>query len=695
MKRILVSATNPEETTVAFVDNRTLYDLDIESQTNRHFLENIYKARVARVQPGMYAAFIDYGHEKLGLLSFKHLAGKKLNNLNSSEASQKDPVLSEGEEILVQISKDEREKKGAQLTTDISLISQHLILYPNNPYPNQKLSGYIQPKNRQIIYSAASDIKLSLPQGMGLILKSSSNKSTEGILLKELSWLLEIWEKIKLANEDKNHPYPTLLYRRESSPFHVLRNYTGDPVDEIITDNEKTFEAITAYAEWCLPEYKDKIFLHQEKVSLFKYYDIEHSIEATFENTVKLRSGGNIVIDNTEALTAIDVNSAQAKGSDPREMALKTNLEAVKEIAKQIKLRDLGGLIVIDLIGMSDKETQEDAQKIYDHMKDELRSDRALTRLEEISSFGLLQIERQRLRSSLSETVSTKCPHCKGKGYTLNTEHIALKIIHEISDHALRDDVAQIDLKISPDVMTYIFNNKKAKLNDIESDNNIAISVTAETRFDSTQFEIKAFSENKTPLITRAYKPKKDKSKKQHTGELDKPVIKAVEKSTPGLFSFLVSKVFSSDKSIPLDKKHSNRNKNTRKPTHKSNIKDSNKLKNTRRTKNKNTPINKNISNRNESKEALAKSTPNRSQKSGLNRQEKTTRKNENSNKRNSKNTISNGSGSSDVIAEEKKISPINHALDANNLPNETVGIGSRPEQEQQPTLRPLNDPRA
>lgn len=471
MKRMLVSATQQDEICIAFAENNTLYDLDVESFARKQRTGNIYKAKTTRVQEDLASAFLEYGNHTDGFLSLKHAvprptAGSPLPSGGGLPAA--------GDEILVQVIKDRRRNKGAQLSTLFSLRSRHLILHPNNPNPNRKLFGYLNRNEHAALWA-----ELPIPEGMGVSIKVASMHSQAGGLNKELDYLLKLWQAIQQAGA--KHAAPCLLYESECSPIRVLQDYLTEPVDEIVVDEPETYKGIQQYIELQMPEYHDKVTLYEDTTPLFKEYKIDRQFEQAFNRTVTLPSGGTIVIDATEALVAIDVNSAKAKGSDSQQTTLTANLEAAVEICRQLRIRDLSGLIVVDFIGMSQREGKEDALKVYERMKQELKKDRAMTRTTDISAFGLIEIERQRLRISLQETVSAICPLCQGQGHIMNVANFAIKILQKIKDKsiALEDDVANINLDCSPEVASYLFNSKRREIADIESRSSSYIAITA------------------------------------------------------------------------------------------------------------------------------------------------------------------------------------------------------------------------
>lgn len=548
MKRMLVNAAHPEEVRVAFIDGQELYDLDIESRGKKQRLEDIYKASVIEVLPNLSAAFIDYGQIKPGFLSLKHVKAAP----EDAEISG-DPKISleKGQEVLVQVVKDERDRKGAQLTTDILLKSQHLILHPCSPAPRS--SGYLHAASRKML--AETKKELSIPVGMDVAIKSESIQVTPKGLQKEIDWLLQIWKNIIQANESKDYPAPRLLYQREPSPTRVLRDYLATPVDEIIVDTPEIFADFSELIDWCLPEYQGKLKLHKGPYSLFKEYKVNHQAEQGLDRTIKLKSGGTIVIDPTEALTAIDVNSARDKGE-----TLKTNIEAVDEIARQLRIRDISGLVVIDLIGSSDKENSDDVEKIYKRMEKNLFYDRALTRIEKISRFGLLEIERQRLRISLIDTIANICPNCQGRGSVVNIEHAALQVIYEIEDNIIKKSVDKINIVISPKITSYIFNNKRSKISYIEKNYNVTINIISNAAIQDDYFELRGFNNHNLPVFTlNSRKIKKHVSPGRTKNK--NPVVKPHKKPKIGFFSKLFSKLFKSNNKI-LVKKNNPKNNN-------------------------------------------------------------------------------------------------------------------------------------
>ena len=535
MKRMLINAAHPEEIRVAFINGQELYDLDIESRAKKQKLEDIYKANVAEVLPHLSAAFIKYGQSRPGFLSLKHT---KIAPGNAETCGDSEISLEKEQEILVQVIKDERDNKGAQLTTDISLKSQHLILHPYNPNPNPRLFRYLQASNRQTLQMLREAKKeLSIPVGMGIIIKSIGIQITFERLQKEIDWLLQIWQNIIQAHESKDYPAPRLLYQREPSPARVLRDYLAEPVDEIVVDTPEAFADFSELVDWCLPEYQGKLKLHEGAYSLFREYKIDRQAEQELDRIIRLKSGGTIVIDPTEALTAIDVNSARDKRK-----TLTTNLEAVDEIARQLRIRDISGLVVVDLIGASDKEDSNDVKKIYERMEENLFNDRALTRIEKISRFGLLEIERQRLRTSLTDTIANICPHCQGKGSIANIEHIAIKVMYEIEDNSIKNSINKINVNTSPEVGSYIFNNKRSKISCIEKKNNVIINIISNPEIHNNYFELHGV--NSDNITVFKFNNKKIIKQRVIVEENKNPAISPHKMPKTGFFSKLFSTLF-------------------------------------------------------------------------------------------------------------------------------------------------------
>ena len=420
MKRILINATQPEELRVAMVDGQKLHNFDIETIGRRQTKSNIYKGKITRLEPSLEAAFVDFGADRHGFLPLKDINRSyfqpqlldKLEDIEPSteeteiplRASIKD-VLKEGQEIIIQIDKEERGNKGAALTTFISLAGRYLVLMPNNPRAGG-VSRRIEGEERSEAREALST--LEIPPGMGLILRTAGVSKTAEELQWDLEYLLQLWQAIEASAQQQSAPF--LIYQESNIIIRAIRDYLREDISEILVDNQEIHEEASEFMQRVMPQHLSKVKLYQDKVPLFTRYQIESQIESAFQREVKLPSGGAIVLDHTEALLSIDINSARAtKGGDIEETALQTNLEAVEEIARQLRLRDSGGLVVIDFIDMLSHKHQ---REVENRMKEALRMDRARVQVGRISRFGLLEMSRQRLRPSLGESSHTVCPRC-------------------------------------------------------------------------------------------------------------------------------------------------------------------------------------------------------------------------------------------------------------------------------------------
>lgn len=522
MKRALINAIDPEEIRVAFVQGNTLYDLDIENLGQQQKVGNIYKGKIYKIHKDINGMFVDYGTDRHGFLSLIRVSAGQLISAAGEELALDD--LKEGQDIMVQVGKDERGSKGVQLLASIVLPSRYLSITPNNPNPRDQVP------ERLLAEAKNAKSQLDIPKGMGVSITKEGLDVDPEALRSEFKLQLDHWNRIKAAGISKDFPTPCLLHQSERSPIRVLRDYLTEPVDEIVVDERKTFQIVKNYVDWCVPDHVGKVILHEENWPLFNYYKISDEIHKSFDQTVRLPSGGTIVIDPTEALIAIDVNTARAKGRSARETALKTNLEAVTEVARQLRIRDLSGLIVIDLIGMSQKEDEEDAEKIYLKLCNALRQDRATTRVTEVSKFGLIEIERQRLRISLHETLSRTCPLCQGQSLVPNVNNQALRILRQIiEERALSDKVSRIEASTSSAIATYLLNEKRHAIREIELERNVVIIINPDESLLDSQFEIREFDDRDAKIRTSTDQTSLTKSRSQKNkikfGEKIKPAV--------------------------------------------------------------------------------------------------------------------------------------------------------------------------
>ena len=493
MKRMLINATQPEELRVAIVDGQRLDNLDIEHNTTEQKKSNIYKGTVTRVEPSLEAAFVEYGAERHGFLPFKEIAREYLSEEAFKEGgrpSVKDG-LSEGTEVIVQIEKEERGNKGAALTTFISLAGRYLVLMPNNPRAGG-VSRRIEGEDRNELRDAMRD--MVVPDGMGIIVRTAGVGKTTEELQWDLDYQAEIWHAIKAAADSK--PAPFLVYQESNVIIRALRDNFNNDIGEILIDEPTVYEDARRFIDQCIPASAKKLKHYQESVPLFNRFQIEAQIESAFQREVKLPSGGAIVIDHTEALVAIDINSARAtKGSDIEETATNTNLEAADEVARQLRLRDLGGLVVIDFIDMMANKNQ---RAVENRLRDALKIDRARVQTNRISKFGLMEMSRQRLRPSLGESSQIVCPRCTGHGSIRSIESLALSVLRLMEEEAMKENTGRVVAQVPVDVSSYLLNEKRENIAEIESRNKTHLLVIPNPALETPHFNIERVRSNET-----------------------------------------------------------------------------------------------------------------------------------------------------------------------------------------------------
>ncbi len=463
MKRMLINATQQEELRVALVDGQRLYDLDIESPGHEQKKANIYKGKITRIEPSLEAAFVDYGAERHGFLPLKEISREYFpSNYSSHGRPNIKDVLREGQEVIVQVDKEERGNKGAALTTFISLAGSYLVLMPNNPRAGG-ISRRIEGDDRTELKEALSS--LQLPDGMGLIVRTAGVGKSAEALQWDLTFRLKHWDAIKKAAEGR--PAPFLIHQESNVIVRAFRDYLRPDIGEILIDNPKILDLAKEHiAALGRPDFSSKIKPYIGEIPLFSHYQIESQIESAFQREVRLPSGGSIVIDSTEALTAIDINSARAtRGGDIEETAFNTNLEAADEIARQLRLRDLGGLIVIDFIDMTPVRHQ---REVENRLRDAVRQDRARIQIGRISRFGLLEMSRQRLSPSLGESTHHICPRCAGTGTIRDNESLSLSILRLIEEEALKENTKEVHAIVPVPIASYLLNEKRESVNAIE-----------------------------------------------------------------------------------------------------------------------------------------------------------------------------------------------------------------------------------
>ncbi|TEW43769.1 ribonuclease E [Psychromonas algicola] len=579
MKRMLINATQAEELRVALVDGQKLYDLDIESPGHEQKKANIYKGKITRVEASLEAAFVDYGAERHGFLPLKEIARNYFPEGYSFKGRPniKD-VIKEGQEVIIQIEKEERGNKGAALTTFISLAGSYLVLMPNNPRAGG-ISRRIEGDERTELKAALSDLKL--PNGMGLIVRTAGVGKSAEELEWDLNVLINHWDAIDQGAKTK--PAPFLIHRESNVIVRSIRDYLRRDIGEIVIDNSKTFELAKNHIEMIRPDYVSRLKLYQGEIPLFTHYQVESQIESAFQREVRLPSGGSIVIDPTEALTSIDINSARAtRGGDIEETAFNTNLEAAEEIARQLRLRDLGGLVVIDFIDMTPARHQ---REVENRMRESVRQDRARIQLGRISRFGLMEMSRQRIRPSLGESASRVCPRCHGQGTIRDNDSLSLAILRLIEEEGLKENTAQIQARVPVAVAAYLLNEKRKDVAKLEKRHTCEVYIIPDANLLTPHFEIKRtrkdgkedinydalekqhtvyvpniaqieHDEIEEPLLTGFSAPKAKTTKKAVKSEKAQPA-KKTDSLLKKVFASIVK--FFSDDSKPEVKKQSNK----------------------------------------------------------------------------------------------------------------------------------------
>ena len=548
MKRMLINATQPEELRVAITEGNLLYDLDIENISEIRRKGNIYKGKVSRIEPSLGAAFVNYGAERHGFLPFKEISPQfypEKQNRNS-RLSVSD-CLKKDQEILVQVEKDERGNKGAALTTNISLAGRYLVLMPNNPKAagiSRRLEGKERDKLKERIAS------LNVPESMGLIVRTAG----EGKDLEDLKWDLEylqrVWEGISEANTLKNSPI--LIFKESDIIIRALRDYLKEDIEEIWVDTEEAFEEASEFVERVMPDQAKILNKYENTLPLFTRYQIESQIETAYQREVKLTSGGSIVIDDAEALVAIDINSSQAtSGKDIEETAVKTNIEACEEIGRQLRLRDIGGLVVIDFIDMMKLENK---RAVEDAMREALSEDRARVQIGRISRFGLLELSRQRLRSSLKER------------WTQDINTLSTAVLRLLEEESSKEKTSEVRAIVSPDMSALLLNERRVRLNDIEARSNVKLVVISDATRPDSRFEVIRIKDGKVidPEKNRSSISVADhfeKKSKKKTSE-EKPLldIKRSRRPKKSLFKRILE-LFKSNKPKKKSQKSNKRSK--------------------------------------------------------------------------------------------------------------------------------------
>jgi ribonuclease E len=501
MKRMLFNATQAEELRVAIVDGQKLVDLDIEIPGKEQRKSNIYKGVITRVEPSLEAAFVDYGAERHGFLPFKEVARAYFKpGVDVARATIRE-ALKEGQELIVQVDKDERGNKGAALTTFISLAGRYLVLMPNNPRGggvSRRVEGEDRNELRDIID------QLAVPQGMSVIGRTAAIGRAAEELTWDLNYLLQLWRAIESAATQQNGAF--LIYQESSLVIRAIRDYYHQDIGEVLIDTESVYEQAQQFMTHVMPQNVNRIKLYRDDVPLFSRFQIEHQIESAYSRGVNLPSGGVVVFDHTEALISIDVNSARStRGSDIEETAFRTNLEAAEEIARQLRLRDLGGLIVIDFIDM---ESSRNQREVENRLRDSMRYDRARVQMGKISRFGLMELSRQRLRPSLGETAHSPCPRCHGTGHIRGTESTALHILRIIQEEAMKENTGAVNAQVPVDVATFLLNEKRVDLQLIEARHRVTVMLIPNVHLETPNYTVTRMRHddlNKTEPLPASY----------------------------------------------------------------------------------------------------------------------------------------------------------------------------------------------
>ncbi len=496
MKRMLINATQPEELRVAIADGQFLIDLDIEVPAQEQKKSNIYKGRITRVEPSLDACFVEFGSERHGFLSMKEIAREYFSeearkNFDAGNRVDIKDAVQAGQEVIVQVDKEERGTKGAALTTFISLAGRYLVLMPNNPRAGG-VSRQISREDRKELLDTLKQVEV--PDGMGLIVRTAGVGREQEDLQWDLDYLLQLWTAIQEAAKTRKAPF--LIYQESNLIIRALRDYLREDIGEILVDNDRIFEDAREFMQQVMPHNLRKLKSYKDATPLFSRYQIESQIESAFSREVRLPSGGAVVIDHTEALLSIDINSARAtKGADIEETALQTNLEAADEIARQLRIRDLGGLIVIDFIDMMSKEAQREVET---RLREAMRIDKARVQIGRISRFGLLEMSRQRLRPSLGESSYVTCPRCDGYGSIRSIESLALSIVRLAEEEAMKSHTSRVIIQAPIEVANFLLNEKRIMLADIERRNKLPITVVANRWLQTPRFEITRLRANES-----------------------------------------------------------------------------------------------------------------------------------------------------------------------------------------------------
>ena len=535
MKRMLFNARQAEELRVAIVDGQTLIDLDIETLGKEQRKGNIYTGTITRIEPSLEACFVDYGMDRHGFLPFKEVSRAYFQDYEGGKVRIQD-VLKEGMQVIVQVEKDERGNKGAALTTYISLAGRYLVLMPNNPRGGG-VSRRIEGEERAELKEAMA--QLDVPHGMSLIARTAGIGRTAEELAWDFNYLLQLWRAIEEAAAA--HPEPYLLFMESSLVIRAIRDYFRPDIGEILVDNPEVYEQVSEFMSYVMPNNLGRLKLYDDHIPLFSRLQIEQQIETVFSREVTLPSGGAIVIDHTEALVSVDVNSARStRGADIEETAFRTNMEAAEEVARQMRLRDLGGLVVIDFIDMEDAKHQREVENT---LKDALKRDRARVQMGKLSKFGLLELSRQRLQPALAESSHIACPRCAGTGVIRSIESTALHVLRLIQDAAMKENTGEVHAQVPVDVATFLLNEKRAELFGMEERLDVSVFLIPNPHLENPHYEISRIrvddlDDNAAPSYKRVTQPESSETvpfanKKGEKATRPEPAVKGVHHASP------------------------------------------------------------------------------------------------------------------------------------------------------------------
>jgi ribonuclease E len=534
---MLFNATQQEELRVAIVDGQKLIDLDIESASREQRKSNIYKGIITRIEPSLEAAFVDYGEERHGFLPFKEVARSYFKEGIDVGRARIQDALREGQEIIVQVEKDERGTKGAALTTFISLAGRYLVLMPNNPRGGG-VSRRVEGEDRNELRDTLD--QLQLPDGMSVIARTAAIGRGVEELNWDLNYLMQLWGAVEGASRDQSKK-PFLIYLESSLVIRAIRDYFQPDIGEILIDTEEIFEQAKAFMQTVMPGNVNKVKFYRDDVPLFSRFQIEHQIESAYSRQVALPAGGAIVIDHTEALVAIDVNSARAtRGGDIEETAYRTNVEAADEVARQLRLRDLGGLIVIDFIDM---ESQKNQREVENRLREALRYDRARVQIGKISRFGLMELSRQRLQPSLEETAHINCPRCSGTGFIRGTESTALHVLRIMQEEAMKENTGAVHAQVPVDVASFLLNEKRSEIQKLEGRLKVNIVLVPNPHLETPHYKVQRLRHDELnemehvpssyEMVERPEEPKAAGGEEESKRERQEAVVKGITPTQP------------------------------------------------------------------------------------------------------------------------------------------------------------------